>query len=231
MNPDRFALLTFDCYGTLIDWEAGILAAMKPILAAHGASMEDDRLLETYAALESDAEAGEYRPYRTILAEVVAGFGRRLGFEPSEDERRALADSVARWPAFPDTVAALRALKERYKLAIVSNVDQDLFAATARHLDVAFDHVITAGDVRAYKPAEAMFRAVFERTGMPRERILHVAQSLYHDVVPARRLGLATVWVNRRRGRPGAGATPPAEAAPDLEVPDLRSLAAHLIPG
>ena len=231
MELRSFALLTFDCYGTLIDWEAGILAAMRPILAAHGVSIEDNRLLEIYASLESEAEAGEYRPYRSILSEVVAGFGRRLGFEPSEGERRALAASVASWPAFPDTVAALGALKERFKLAIVSNVDTDLFAGTARHLGVAFDHVITAGEVGAYKPAEAMFRAVLEQSGLPRERILHVAQSLYHDIVPARKLGVATVWVNRRSGRAGAGATPPAEATPDLEVPDLRSLVAHFTPG
>jgi 2-haloacid dehalogenase len=126
-------------------------------------------------------------------------------------------------------VAALQTLKQRFKLGIISNIDDDLFAASNRRLGVTFDWVITAQQVRSYKPSTRNFTAAFERIGVPQDRLVHVAQSLFHDHVPAKSLGLATVWVNRRRGHPGPGATPPASARPDLEVPDLQSLAAHTI--
>ena len=119
----------------------------------------------------------------------------------------------------------MRALHSRYRLAIVSNVDDDLFAATALRLGVAFDWIVTAQQARSYKPASANFQLALERIGLPRERVLHVAQSLYHDIAPANALGLASVWVNRRHGRAGGGATPAATATPDLEVPDLQTLA------
>lgn len=141
----------------------------------------------------------------------------------------ALPNSLQFWPPFPDTTEALLRLKARYKLAIISNVDDDLFAASARQLGVPFDHVITAQQVRSYKPSHNNFERALERVGVAREQVLHVAQSVYHDIVPARALGLSTVWVNRRRGLSGSGATLPAEGRPDLEVPDLKSLADLLI--
>ena len=218
--------LTFDCYGTLIDWETGLLAALQPVLKAHGIQLSDERVLETYAELEAAAERGPYRPYREVLADVVRGFVR----EPAPAEVYVLADSLGDWPAFPDTVEALAALKRRFKLGIISNIDDDLFARTARQLRVDFDEVVTAQQARAYKPSLAPFRLALERLRLPPERLVHVAQSLYHDHVPARQLGLRSVWVNRRRGRPGQGATPPAAVAPrpDLEVPDLETLARKL---
>jgi 2-haloacid dehalogenase len=219
-------VLTFDCYGTLIDWESGILSALRPVLRAHSVEVADESLLELYARLESAAESGVYQPYREVLDEVMRGLARELGFEPRPSEVTALAASVGEWPPFPDTPAALQALKRRFKLGIISNIDDDLFAASNRHLGVTFDWVITAQQARGYKPSTRNFEVAFDRIGVPKEQLVHVAQSLFHDHVPAKSLGLDTVWVNRRAGRPGPGATPPATAQPDLDVPDLQTLAA-----
>jgi 2-haloacid dehalogenase len=226
----RFQVLTFDCYGTLIDWETGILGALRPILKTHGQVVSDVDLLELYSDLELQAEQREFRPYREVLQSVVRGFGERLGFVPSESEVQALPQSLANWLPFPDTVAALRKLKSRYQLAITSNVDDDLFAATARRLEVQFDHVITAQQARAYKPSLRVFKLAQERIGVQPNQWLHVAQSVYHDVVPAKSLGIATVWVNRPSPRPGAGAAKAASAQPDLEVPSLKALADLALP-
>jgi len=220
-----FEVLTFDCYGTLIDWEAGIFSALRPILATHRKTLSDAALLELYAELEAQAEQGDYQPYRDVLETVVRGFGERLGFTPTEAETRSLPESLSRWEPFPDTVAALRRLKSRYKLAVLSNVDDDLFAFTSPKLGVSLDHVVTAQQARAYKPSLKLFRLAKERITVAPKRWLHVAQSIYHDVPPAQSLGLATVWVNRPSPRAGVGAAKAASAKPDLEVPDLKTLA------
>ena len=226
LDLDAFEILSFDCYGTLVDWEAGIVAALAPVLARHGLSVPEPELLEAYASLEAGQERMEpFRPYGRVLREVVDRLGRRFGFTASDTERSVLADSIGRWPPFPDTREALRALRKRYRLAIISNVDDDLFAETARTLGVSFDWIVTAQQAGSYKPSLANFNLALARLAAPREKILHVAQSLYHDIEPATRLGLATVRIDRRRGRPGSGATPPAEARADLDLPDLRSLA------
>ncbi len=222
----RFEYLTFDCYGTLIDWETGILNSLKPILAAYGHSVPDAQILENYAELEARAEAGAYKTYREVLQEVVRGLGSTVQprFRPTEREIRSLPESVKDWRPFPDTVAALRELKARYKLAIISNIDDDLFAATARRLEVPFDAVITAQQAGSYKPSLKNFHLAIESLGVSAEKILHIAQSLYHDIAPAKLLGLATVWVNRRAGKAGGGATVASTAAPDVEVPSLKAL-------
>ena len=225
LNFDQFQVLTFDCYGTLIDWESGIFSAMRPILAAHGKSLPDVQLLELYGDLEASAEAGPYRPYRGILESVAQGIALRLGFSLSPQEALALPNSVQHWRPWPDTVAALTRLRERYRLAIISNIDDDLFASTRPHLGVRWDHVITAQQARCYKPAAAIFRLALETIGTNPARILHVGQSIYHDVIPAQSLGLRTVWVNRPSPRAGVGAVKPAQGRPDLEVPDLKTLA------
>jgi 2-haloacid dehalogenase len=222
---DRFDALTFDCYGTLIDWEAGLLAAMRPILAAHGVAADDEELLERYARHEAALEAGPYLRYRDVLARGLAGVAAELGVTPTDEELAAFGGSVVDWPPFPDSADALARLKGRFRLAVITNCDDDLFAASNRRLGVTFDEVITAQQVGSYKPELRNFHAGFERLGLPRERILHVAQSLFHDHVPAKALGMTTVWVNRRHDRPGTGATPPADARPDLEVPDMATLA------
>jgi 2-haloacid dehalogenase len=225
LNFAPFRLLTFDCYGTLIDWETGILSALRPVLAAHGKTIADSELLSLYSELESEAESGEFRPYREVLQSVVRGLGERLGFTPTEPQVRSLPDSLPNWSPFPDTVEALSKLKTRYRLAVVSNVDDELFAPTARRLKVPFDYVITAQQARAYKPSLQMFKLAQQRTGATTGQWLHVAQSVYHDVVPAKSLGIATVWVNRPSTRPGAGASKAVAGQPDLEVPDLKTLA------
>ena len=148
-----------------------------------------------------------------------------LGVEPDPAEVAAFADSVGDWPAFPDSSAALARLHERFRLGVITNCDDDLFARSAARLGIDFDWVVTAQQVGRYKPDERNFELAFERIGLPRERILHVAQSLYHDHVTAKRLGLSTVWIDRRHGRPGSGATPPADATPDATYPDMASFA------
>ena len=220
----RFQVLTFDCYGTLIDWETGIFGALRPILAAHGKTISGAELLQLYSELEVQAQQGEFCPYRDVLQTVVRGFGQRLGFAPSESEIRSLPESLATWLPFPDTISALRKLKSRYQIAIMSNVDDDLFASTAPRLAVQFDHVITAQQARAYKPSLRVFELAQERIGVKRDQWLHVGQSIYHDVIPAKSFGLATVWVNRPSLRPGAGAARAASAQPDLEVASLKAL-------
>ncbi|MBV8208402.1 MAG: haloacid dehalogenase type II [Acidobacteria bacterium] len=231
MDFSRFECLTFDCYGTLIDWEAGIISAIQPVLRDHGIRREEEYLLALYSELESQAEAGPYKPYRAILNEVMAGFAKRLGFALHGPEQDALAGSVGSWPPFPDTVAALACLKRQFRLGIISNVDDDLFARTSRLLQVDFDWVVTAEQARSYKPSTNNFEMAARRIAIPRARWCHVAQSLYHDIGPARHLGLATVWINRRAGRSGPGATPAAgHARADAEFPDLRLFAAACSP-
>ena len=228
LDFDAFEVLTFDCYGTLIDWETGLWDSLVPIFQAHQVSVAPERALELYGELETAAEAGEYREYKTVLKTALEGIGARLGFTPTPAERETFALSVKEWPAFPDSPRALQALKKKYKLGIISNIDDDLFAFSNQRLQVQFDWIITAKQVQSYKPSVKNFRAAFERIGTSPEKILHVAQSQFHDIVPAKSLGLSTVWVNRRHNKPGFGATPPAEAKPDLEVPDLQGLAAAI---
>jgi 2-haloacid dehalogenase len=222
---NAFEVLTFDCYGTLIDWESGIWKALQPIVATHHIDLSPDRALELYGELETEAERGEYHEYKTVLQMVLKGLGARLGFVPTGNELQHFSMSVRDWPAFPDSAPALQALKKKYKLAIISNIDDDLFAFSAQRLQVTFDWIITARQAKSYKPSLNNFRLAFERIGLPQNRILHVAQSLFHDIAPAKALGLSTVWVNRRHDKEGFGATPPAQARPDLEVPDLDTLA------
>ncbi|MGH2474333.1 MAG: haloacid dehalogenase type II [Candidatus Limnocylindrales bacterium] len=220
-----FDALTFDCYGTLIDWEAGLLGAFAPILRAHDVVAADDDILSRYARHEAAAEAGPYRRYRDVLAAGLRGVAGELGFEPTAAELAGFGGSVVDWPAFPDSEAALARLKERYRLGVITNCDDDLFAASNARLGVTFDWIVTAEQVGSYKPDEAGFQAAFGRLGLPRERILHVAQSLFHDHVPAKRLGLSTVWIDRRHDRAGGGATPTAAATPDARFTDMSSFA------
>src|SRR6266496_339005 len=225
---DKFSsirVITFDCYGTLIDWESGILAALRPILASHGAGLADAELLALYGELEAEAEAGEFRPYRDVLRSVVRGFGQRLGFQASADEQNSLPDSLASWRPFPDTVAALARLHQKFQLGIISNVDDDLFAATAPQLQTKFEYVITAGQARAYKPSRRIFILARERIGASPAQWLHAGQSLYHDAIPAKAQGLSTVWVNRPSARPGVGAVKKVDATPDARVTTLQGLA------
>lgn len=221
---DNYEVLTFDCYGTLIDWESGILAALRPILSVHNVNLSNEQILEIFAELETEQEKGEYLKYKEVLRRVVQNLGERLGFAPEPAELDFLANSLKNWQPFPDTVEALKELKKKFKLAVISNIDDDLFAFSANKLDVKFDWVITAEQVKSYKPSLNNFNLAIARIALPSEKILHVAQSIYHDIIPAKSLGLSTVWVNRRGSKEGFGATPSASGQPDLEVPDLRTL-------
>ena len=224
--------VSFDCYGTLIDWEAGLSRVLMPWAREHQLSLTGEQLLEVYAECEAQAEqATPAALYPDILAASMRAVGERLGVAVGDDQARRLAVSVPDWPAFPDSAAALAELSTRYKLLILSNVDRASFAASNARLAVRFDAVITAQDVGSYKPAPANFAALLERAaelGIGRGRLLHVAQSLFHDHVPAKRAGLATVWIDRRRGRSGGGATPPPpeQVQPDWVFASLTEFAA-----
>jgi 2-haloacid dehalogenase len=222
--------LTFDCYGTLIDWEAGLGAAFRDVLDAHGMRHDQEDVLERFARHEAAAEAGPYRRYREVLAAGLLGVAGELGFEPSPDEVERFSRSVEDWPAFPDSTDALRRLKRRFRLGVLTNCDDDLFAASNRRLAVDFDWVITAEQIGSYKPSERNFEVMLARLALPQDRIVHVAQSLFHDHAPAKRLGFTTVWIDRRQDRPGSGATPPADAQPDATFQDMASFAAAAVP-
>ncbi len=228
MSPidfSRFDALTFDCYGTLIDWERGILNAFQLVLSRHDVGATDDELLALFAKHESAIEGRVYRTYREVLAGAARGVCADLGVDPSDRAIAEFSTSVGDWPAFADSAAALRRLKTRFRLGVLTNCDDDLFAGSNRRLGVDFDWVVTAQQARGYKPRPANFEALFARVDVPRDRILHVAQSLFHDHVPAKALGMTTVWIDRRHDKPGFGATPPADAKPDLVCPDMRSFA------
>lgn len=226
MDFSRFTTFSFDCYGTLIEWEAGILPALRGVLGRHGKTLPDAAILELYGEFEADAESGVYQSYRDVLQSVVRAFAARLGFTPTAVDITCLFETVPSWPPFADTVAALRQLKNRYRLAVISNIDDALFAQTRKHLGVEFDAVITAEQARTYKPSLNNFKMALSALAIGPENLLHVGQSIFHDVLPAQSLGISTVWVNCKSARPGVGAVRPAVGRPDLEVPDLASLAA-----
>ena len=232
MELTDFAALSFDCYGTLIDWETGLTAVLIPWARQRGLSLGGEELLTEYAAAEAAAEAGHpAEPYPDVLARSMRLLGDRLGAEVTADDAARLARSVPDWPAFPDSAAALAILGGRFKLIILSNVDRASFAGSAARLGASFTSVITAQDVGSYKPDPRNFEALASeaaRLGIRPGGLLHVAQSLFHDHVPAQRAGLRTVWIHRRHDRGGWGATPPpaAPVTPDWEFPSMAAFAA-----
>lgn len=226
---DTIEALTFDCYGTLIDWEAGILRAIRPLLTVRGIRPDDAELVALYASLEAAAEKQEYRSYRECLHEVTSGIAAKYGVTLEDRELARLAESVARWEPFPDTVSSLRRLSERYRLVVCSNIDDDLFEATAEKLDVPFEYVVTASYCRSYKPDPRHFRVALALLDLPPRRVLHVAQSRYHDIAPAGAMGLPTCWVNRPSVLANRGVTPAGAAGePDMKTTDLATLASML---
>jgi 2-haloacid dehalogenase len=224
IDSNKYEVLSFDCYGTLVDWESGILAALGPVFATHNINPTDGEILKLYTEIERRAEEDKFSEYKEVLRRVVREIGNRLGFVPSPPELNCLVDSLKNWRPFPDTFGALQTLKKTFKLAIISNIDDDLFAFSAKHLKVEFDWIITSEQAKSYKPSLHNFKFAIERIGVSPEKILHVAQSIHYDIIPARILGLSTVWVNRKKSKEGFGATPPESVYPDLEVPDLKTL-------
>ena len=203
----------------------GFCLPCGPVLGSHGQSLPDAAILELYGEFEAEAESGPYQSYRDVLQSVVRAFADRFHFQATSAEVHSLHESVRAWPPFPDTVPALRELQKRYKIVVISNIDDDLFAKTQKHLDVEFDGVITAEQARSYKPSLNNFQMALRTLALSPDRLLHVAQSIYHDVAPARSLGISTVWVNRKSARPGIGAVRASAGRPDIEVPDLARLA------
>jgi putative hydrolase of the HAD superfamily len=235
MHLSDFEALSFDCYGTLIDWEAGIAAVLDPWAARHGIALSTEALLERYAVAEAREERESPSAlYPEILAAAMRELGTALGAAVSGADAEQLARSVPGWPAFPDSSAALARLATRYKLIILSNVDRESFAGSNARLEVRFDAIVSAQDVGSYKPAVRNFEALLEAVsalGIEPGGLLHVAQSLFHDHVPAHRVGLPTVWINRRADRSGWGATPPPEREirPDWTFSSMAEFAAAAV--
>jgi 2-haloacid dehalogenase len=211
MTATRWA--TFDCYGTLIDWNAGIGGVLEGVFGAE----ETPRLLERYHELEPQFESDGYRPYREVLSLVFEELLREEGLQLPEGEAGALAKSLPDWPPFSEVPDALAELRRRgWKLAILSNTDRDLIAASQKQLGVPFDLAVVAEDVQSYKPAHAHWERFFEATTADREHHVHVAASLFHDIAPGKELGVRTVWINRLGEQ--------ADPEPDRELPDLARL-------
>ena len=230
LRLDDITHLTFDCYGTLIDWEQGILNALQPLAARGGNAASPEVILRSYVRHEARLESGPWVCYRDVLRGVMLGIAQELSLQLLTDEENALVDSLPWGPPFPDTVAALRRLSTRFKLVILSNTDDALFRETQKQLKVQFAEIITAEHVQSYKPGHAHFREALLRLNVPTKRILHVAQSLYHDHVPARQLGFHTAWINRPSRLAGTGLAPDSNAKPDLTFTDLASFTADLFP-
>jgi 2-haloacid dehalogenase len=217
--------LSFDCYGTLIDWELGILHALKPWVQKLG----ERAVLAGFSAIEPDIEhAHPSWAYRRIVAEVYRQMAEEFGMPAHDDDALRFAVSVGTWPPFPDTLAALERLHSRFKLFILSNVDEISIAGTLAQLEVPFEGIYTAEQVGSYKPDKRNFAYMLDRLeaqGLGKGDVVHVAQSLYHDHAPAQALGLKTVWIDRTSGRPGATRVPDPAPPFDLRFSCLEELA------
>ena len=221
MRLSEFKVLTFDCYGTLIDWETGMIDALAPLASSSLAPLSRNAILEAHAQAESmQQRATPTMPYRDLLAVVAKRLTERWGVAASWDECRAYGRSIGDWPAFADTAQALGYLKRHFKLVILSNIDNESFAASNRRFGVMLDAVYTAEDIGSYKPAERNFTYMIENlevSGVRRSEILHVAESLFHDHAPANALELASCWIHRRHAMQGSGATMPLTEAPKVD--------------
>lgn len=226
MPMDRSGIthLTFDCYGTLVDWESGILTQAG---LAFGPAQPFDAVavLKSFVRHEAALEAGNYVSYRRVLAETIRRIARDLEIELGEDAHLRFAAGLGEWPLFSDTRDALRRLASKYRLVVLSNVDDDLFALTAQQLGVSFEAVITAQQVRSYKPATGHFTLARERLGLGPDNWLHVAQSLYHDHAPAKSLSLRSIWVDRPSRLAGTGLAPATDGRYDARTTTLAEVA------
>lgn len=222
MKLQDFRVLSFDCYGTLVDWETGIWTALQPLLSAGDGKVTREAALAAYATVEPEIE--HEMPtllYRQILEHVHARLAKAWGLKSNAAMDRAFGESIGNWPPFADTPSALAYLKQHFRLVILSNVDRQSFAATNRRLGVEFDAICTAEDIGSYKPDHRNFAYLLEQVrklGHDRQELLHVAQSLFHDIEPAAALGIHRCWINRRGDRgTGSGATRAVERMPALD--------------
>ena len=215
--PSTTNVLSFDCYGTLIDWESGIVSALQPWLGRAGLELDREDLLRRFGAIETVVETETPGLlYPAVLAKTMLRLADKAKVPATANEMEAFGASVPDWPAFPDSAKALTRLKTRYKLVILSNVDRASFAASAKKLGVEFDLVITAQDVGSYKPDHRNFDRLFadlSSIGEGRSALVHVAESLYHDHEPAETFGIPNVWIHRRFDKVGSGATHPPSGA------------------
>lgn len=232
MKLTDFKVLTFDCYGTLIDWEKGLTAAFGPWRKRAGLKAGDEELLAAFAQVESPVQTENPKlRYPDVLAESLKRMSAAMGAAATPEECRAFGAAIGDWPAFPDTPGAMRALKQNYRLVILSNVDRASFANTRPKLGAELDAIYTAEDIGSYKPDprnfEYLIAGVKKDFGIAKNEILHVAQSLFHDHVPAKKFGLATCWIDRRGAKGGSGATAPIKenVTPDWTFPTLQGLA------
>ncbi|KPK62256.1 MAG: hypothetical protein AMS21_07885 [Gemmatimonas sp. SG8_38_2] len=200
--------ISFDCYGTLVDWESGISQAFIDAAAQDGLRLEREAIIHAYHLVEPAVEAGPYRPYREVLAETALGVADKLDWPLSPGRSTFLAESLPDWPVFEDTRDALERLKSRVQIAILSNVDDDLLKGTMGRIGVEFDWWVTAQQIQSYKPAHGHFLEAIHRLDGEAERLLHSAQSWFHDIRPTSQLGLDAVWVNRWGEKSGEGASP-----------------------
>jgi 2-haloalkanoic acid dehalogenase type II len=230
MQLTDFSTLTFDCYGTLIDWETGIFTALHPLLARAGVRMRRNAALEAFARLEQRQEAATpAMKYADLLATVHDQLAGEWGATPDAAESRMFGGSVGDWPEFADTVASLQYLQQHYRLVILSNVDRESFRATNRRLGVTFTAICTAEDIGSYKPDPGNFAYLIEHLGamgIDKRHILHTAQSLFHDHAPANAAGLASAWIDRRHDDEGWGATsaPPSDVHYDFRFTSLADM-------
>jgi len=219
MKLSQFTTLSFDCYGTLIDWEAGLSHALEPLREKAG--LATDGLLEAFGRIEHRLQ-DEFPGlrYSELLSKAHVRLSAELGIAPNAEEARAFGQSVGDWPAFPDTAEALTYLKRHFQLVILSNVDRESFAGSNRRLGVQFDHIFTAEEIGSYKPDPRNFQYLLDRmgdVGVTRSQLLHVAQSLFHDHVPANEFGIASAWIDRRAGKDGGGATVMPDPLPHFD--------------
>ncbi|MCX7908442.1 MAG: HAD-IA family hydrolase [Ignavibacteria bacterium] len=226
---EEIRVLTLDCYGTLIDWETGITSSLQTLLSNFGIFCDNEIILELYAGFESEIERNNFISYKKVLEEVGRKFCEYFSIPTNGVNELCILNSFQNWEPFPDTIETLTLLKSKYKIVVISNVDDDLFKITSKKLKVEFDDVITSQQAKSYKPSLSIFKFALEKLGVEPKDILHIAQSLYHDVKPAKELGIKAIWVNRRKDKKGTGATPFVEIHPDFEVPDLKSLVNLLI--
>lgn len=225
-NFKKYKLISFDCYGTLIDWEQGLGSAMRVLLNDKANSFNMEEALQLYASAEAELEQGSYMPYSEIMMKAISQVCDNLGVITSDMEKGRFVKSVGEWQPFPDSTVTLNRLQTEYRIALISNIDNDTIIDTQRTLDVEFDHIITAQQVKAYKPNPIVFEAALDKFRIHKTEWLHVAQSLYHDIAPARDLGIDSIWVNRRYGKVGSGATPFHNIKPKVTVLNLRELTA-----
>jgi 2-haloalkanoic acid dehalogenase type II len=218
MREHDFEIITFDCYGTLIDWEGGITSAFQQEAARAGVALDANAVITAYHHAEPEVESVAYLPYREVLAETARRVADALGLVIAPERANFLTQSLPHWTPFPDTNAALERLARRFQLGILSNIDDDLLAATRQHFTVDFDLIVTAQQVKSYKPGFAHFNEAKQRIG--NKRWLHAAQSYFHDVVPANQFGVPSAWVNRKAERADAGGP-----QPNFEVSNLTELA------